>query len=113
VRGVFIAPTVLLHVVVASLFKVLFFNCYVLKDRASEPIPSPSDPGPVYAPTTTFFSSLCAYLVESISALSSVTDLRSLGCVYSRWVPKTKADSRWWRNNMTSRRTRCLGGMSD
>ena len=44
---IFIIPIVLFHVVVAFLFKVMFFNYYVVRIGAQEPIPSPSDPGPV------------------------------------------------------------------
>jgi hypothetical protein len=55
VSRVFIIPIVLLHIVVAFLFKVMFFNYYVVKIGAPEPIPSPSDPGSVGTPAAMLF----------------------------------------------------------
>jgi len=47
VSRIFIIPIVLFHVVVAFLFKVMFFSYYVVRVGAPDPIPLPSDPGPV------------------------------------------------------------------
>ena len=41
---IFIIPIVLFHVVVAFLFKVMFFSYYVVTTGTPDPIPSPSDP---------------------------------------------------------------------
>jgi len=55
VSRIFIIPIVLFHLVVAFLFKVMFFSYYVVKVGAPDPIPSPSDPGPVDPPGAMFF----------------------------------------------------------
>ena len=44
-------PIVLFHVIVAFLFKVMFFSYYVVKIGTPEPIPSPSDLGLVDTPS--------------------------------------------------------------
>ena len=44
VSRIFIIPIVLFHVVVAFLFKVMFFSYYVVTTSTPDPIPSPSDP---------------------------------------------------------------------
>jgi len=44
VSRIFIIPILLFHVVVAFLFKVMFFSYYVVRIGAQDPIPSPSDP---------------------------------------------------------------------
>jgi len=53
VSRIFIIPIVLFHVVVAFLFKVMFFSYYVVRIGAPEPIPS--DPGPIDTPAAMFF----------------------------------------------------------
>ena len=49
---IFIIPIVLFHVVVAFLFKVMFFSYYVVKIGAPEPI---LEPGPVDTPSAMLF----------------------------------------------------------
>lgn len=50
---IFIIPIVLLHVVVAFLFKVMFFSYYVVKVGTPDPVPS--DPGSVDTPAAMLF----------------------------------------------------------
>ena len=43
---IFIIPIALFHIVVAFLFKVMFFSYYVVKVGTPDPIPPPSNSGP-------------------------------------------------------------------
>ena len=52
---IFLIPIILFHVVVAFLFKVMFFSYYVVKIGEPDPIPSPSDLGPVDTPAAMLF----------------------------------------------------------